>query len=512
MPIPTLNGELRLAKPPLPTWSVAALQHLTGLTENLGLLRVPAALAASLLVFFFWGLARELTRNRPEEAQSPGRTAWFGALVLASSLLVITVGREGQWDIFATSFMVGALWLLVKGWQQPVNGLLPLLGAGVLAGLSILSKGPVAVYAVLFPFLLGYLIGQPDHRRLVAHQRRNTALAVAVALVVGFAWPFYIWLHVAPAALHVAQTEINSWSERHVKPLWYYWSFFAFTGLWTLVCLASLVVPYARRRASRFIPYGVALGWLVAGLVLLSLVPEKKERYMLPLMPALAFLISGLLRYWENRPLSPNDRRIVLAWGSLLVVLLAGLPVALAMVHLPGLEAGSVRFALAVGLFGLLAIWVVGRGLRRQQPVVLVAATLSATAAILLLLMPIYPIWEARKDYPGLRHMRDVRNQPALARLEWRSLDDLHVKQIWLAGRPIPRWKPDLASLASLSAPVVVFSPGPIQERFPLGWQQVATFTPLDTFYLGREKDSGSWFVSRIDPIRGKSIKQLIAR
>ncbi|NVO29646.1 ArnT family glycosyltransferase [Hymenobacter lapidiphilus] len=105
--IPTMNQELRLAKPPLPTWAVAGLQQLTGPTDNLALLRIPAGLAATLLVFFFWGLCCELTRRQPFENTAPGRTAWLAALVLATSLLVITTGREGQWDIFASSLAMG---------------------------------------------------------------------------------------------------------------------------------------------------------------------------------------------------------------------------------------------------------------------------------------------------------------------------------------------------------------------------------------------------------------------
>ncbi|UOQ77254.1 glycosyltransferase family 39 protein [Hymenobacter sp. 5516J-16] len=160
--IPTMNGELRLAKPPLPTWAVAGLQQVTGPTQELGVLRLPAALAATLLVFFFWALARELTRPLERTMTQPGRTAWLSALVLASCLLVVNSGREGQWDIFTHSLMMGSLWLLVRGWQQVGKSLLPFVGAGLLAGLSVLSKGPVAVYTMLVPFLGAYLLGQPS--------------------------------------------------------------------------------------------------------------------------------------------------------------------------------------------------------------------------------------------------------------------------------------------------------------------------------------------------------------
>ncbi|MBX0289639.1 glycosyltransferase family 39 protein [Hymenobacter sp. HSC-4F20] len=505
--IPTMNGELRLAKPPLPTWAVAALQKLTGPTEDLGLLRLPAALAATLLVLFFWGLARELTRNAPGEQSQPGRTAWWSALVLASCLLVLTSGREGQWDIFANSMMVGSLWLLVRGWGQSGKAWLPFLGAGILAGLSMLSKGPVAVYALLLPFLLAYLIRQPQHRRQVRRQRWGTLAAAVLGVGVGASWPAYIGLHVAPAALRVARTEISSWGDRHVQAPWYYWSFFAFTGLWALVALASLVWPYARVRAGRFIPYAVALGWVVAGLVLLSLVPEKKERYMLPLMPPLALLVAGLLRYWETMrnetsAFSGPDRWVVRGWAGLLLLLFLGVPVAMILTHLPGFGWWSPRFLCGSALFTGLGLWVGWQGVRHARVVGVARATVVGVAAVVAVLMPAYPAWEARKDTPGLRRMRDTRQLPALAAITtWRSLDTLHVKQIWAAGRAIPVWHPTTKELTKLSTPVGVFSASPTGERLPAGWAGHVRLTVLDTFYLGRNRESGYWYVSRLDPI-----------
>ncbi|MET4104809.1 glycosyltransferase family 39 protein [Hymenobacter sp. UYP22] len=502
--IPTMNGELRLAKPPLPTWAVAAVQQLSGPTADLGMLRLPAAVAALVLVLFFWGLARELTRQQPGEASAPGRTAWLAALVLASSLLVITTGREGQWDIFANSLMVGSLWLLVRGWQRE-RGVVDILLGGLLAGLSMLSKGPVPLYAVLLPFLLAFLVQQPQRRRLVVRQGSATLGAGVLALLVGGAWPLYIWLKVAPVALHVARTEMSSWADRHVQPFWYYWSFFAFTGLWALVALAGLVAPYARARAGRFVPYALALAWVVGGLVLLSLVPEKKERYMLPLMPPLALLVAGLIRYWEStaRPaLAKADVGLIRSWGALLALVAAALPVIMGVVGLPGFTIGSTRWACVVGICSGLVVWVLGQGVRRLQPRVLTGATIVFTASVLALLMPAYPAWEARKDTPGLAHIQDVRTWPQARGLaDWRSLDTLHVKQAWSAGRTVPVWHPSLMDLQNLKKPVLVLAGSPVPAKLPAGWQQSVRVQRLDSFYLGRNEKSGYWHVSRIDPI-----------
>ena len=60
---PTMNGNLRFEKPPLPTWITAVTMYFTG-QENLSLLRLPAALAALLMVFFLFKLTEELTDDK----------------------------------------------------------------------------------------------------------------------------------------------------------------------------------------------------------------------------------------------------------------------------------------------------------------------------------------------------------------------------------------------------------------------------------------------------------------
>ncbi|SNR29799.1 ArnT family glycosyltransferase [Hymenobacter mucosus] len=501
--IPTMNGELRLAKPPLPTWAVAGVQALTGPTDNLGLLRLPAALAATLLVLFLWGLARELTRGLPGEEHQPGRTAWVGALVAASSLLVITTGREGQWDIFANSLMLGGLWLLVRGWHRAENGTGWLAAAGVLGGLSILSKGPVALFAMLVPFVVSYLVYSPVHRQQARARWRGTVLAAGLMLGVGLSWPLYIWQHVAPTARAVARTEINSWGERHVQPAWFYWPFAAFTGVWALVAIASLVWPYARPRIQRYMPYLLALGWVLGGVVLLSLVPEKKERYMLPLMPPLALLVAGLLRYWEERTVqrSRADQWLIRGWGSLLLLVCVALPVAMGVVGFPGFGVGSVRFVVAVVVFAGVGWWILRRGLPAANPVVLTTASLLVVGGVLTLLMPIYPLWERRKDTVGLPHITDIRTRPNLRGLTWRSLDTLHVKQVWSAGRAVPIWHlPDTSAtaVAPPQLPVVVFSASPIAARIPRAWRQRIQLSQLDSFYLGGKPENGYWYVATL--------------
>ncbi|MBG8554741.1 ArnT family glycosyltransferase [Hymenobacter guriensis] len=500
--IPTMNGALRLAKPPLPTWAVAALQTLTGPTDNVGILRLPAASMATLLVFFFWGLARELTRWLPGEEEEPGRTAWLAAVVLASSLLLVTVGRDGQWDIFSNAWMVGCLWLLVHGLRTGALG--AYAGAGVLLGFTILSKGPVALYALLLPFLVVYSTRVSPRPVAMSRLGVGTLLFMVIGGMVGGFWPWYVWSHVQPEVLAVARVEVASWGERHVQALWYYLNFPVFTGVWALIALVSLVVPYARRRAAGYVPYMFCLGWLLLTLVLLSVVPEKKERYMLPLMLPQVLLLTGLLRSWEttfrSSAASRSDRVLVRLWGGLLLIVCVALPVLMLVVALPGFTRAEMPFWLVscvAGILGMLTWWF---GFRTIKPAGLMLVSVILMGSVMALLMPAYPQWENRKAEAGIERMQDVRGKLDDKPYRWYSLTTLHIKQVWAAGRTVPRWQPDTTRL--LATPIVIINSQPTVSAAALGKQlPPITISKVDSFYVGRDQKSEQLFVFLVRPL-----------
>src|ERR1035437_3922523 len=142
---PTMNGELRLEKPPLPTWISALTLFIFG-EENLSLLRLPSALAALLMVFFLFKLTTTLTEDRLLPFLVGGTSA--------TSFYIFFLARDISWDIFCHSFMIGAIWLIHKGLKNKGSGWRELTGAGLLMGLSFLSKGPIAFYALLLPYLI----------------------------------------------------------------------------------------------------------------------------------------------------------------------------------------------------------------------------------------------------------------------------------------------------------------------------------------------------------------------
>ena len=80
----TLNGEPRYQKPPLPTWITALFAMIFGLKSLIGL-RIPAALMATLLIFFNYRLSNAFTQNRAH--------ALISSLILSTSFYIIFAGR-----------------------------------------------------------------------------------------------------------------------------------------------------------------------------------------------------------------------------------------------------------------------------------------------------------------------------------------------------------------------------------------------------------------------------------
>lgn len=492
--LPTMNGELRLAKPPLPTWLVAAVMHLTGSTTDLGLLRLPSAVGACLLVLFFWALARRLTPPADE-----GRTAWLAAVVLASSLLLLTAGRDGNgWDVYCYSFMTGAVAAAIRGLQCPGRALGWFAAAGVLIALSILSKGPVAPYGMLLPFLLAYAL-RGDRAALRRHWP-GLLLMTGLGVGLGCLWPLYVLNHHLDAASQVAQVESSSWANRHVQPLWFYSNFPAFMGLWALAAVAALVWPYAAPRVRPYAPYALLLAWVVATLVLLSLVPEKKERYLLPVLPPLALLTAALLRHWlAEKERTTADTWLLRGWVMLVGGALLLLPVALPASGLASFAPATLRYLLTSSLAVAAAGVVFWLWRRATLPLAAVTASLLTVLLAAGLLMPAYPEWQRRRDDPGLRPLAQVvRERAALRRRPVYSLGEMQIKWIWAAGRVVPQWAAAPDSVPRRQLPVLVYSGHRGAVPFPPSWLQRYQLVTVDSFDLSHHLSDGRWYVTEV--------------
>ncbi|PIV16827.1 MAG: hypothetical protein COS42_07975 [Flavobacteriales bacterium CG03_land_8_20_14_0_80_35_15] len=282
----TLNLEPRYEKPPLPTWLTALSMYFFG-TTNLYGLRLPAIISAIIMIFASFKLVNALVKDAFH--------ALVSSLILATSFYIIYSGREAQWDIFAHSFMLLSILYtyktLKKNKPQYQNALL----AGFFMGLSLLSKGPVSLYALFLPFIFAYALS--FHFKGFFKQLRPAFFALILAIIIGSWWAIYIYLTDVQAVKTIATKETVAWSNRNVRAWYYYWSFFTQSGLWSFFALIGLVYPFIKSRVINLRAYRFSMIWTMSAVILLSLIPEKKSRYLLPVLIPLALNTSFYVHY-----------------------------------------------------------------------------------------------------------------------------------------------------------------------------------------------------------------------
>jgi len=283
----TMNLEPRYEKPPLPTWLTAFSAFLFGL-KNLVALRLPAALSASLLIFTSYSFGKKFFDNKFQ--------AFIASLVLATSFFIIFSGRNGQWDIFAHAFMMVGIYQFYLAVINKKIRWRYWLSAGLFFGLSFMSKGPVSFFALLLPFLLAYGLVY-RFKGFNKTKWKPLLITVLIMLIIGLWWGIYIYLTDISSVKEIADKETVAWANRNVRPWYYYWSFPIQSGVWTIFGFISLAYPYLKKRVVNLNQYKFTLLWTLIAVVLLSLIPEKKPRYLLPVLIPLAFNISFLLNY-----------------------------------------------------------------------------------------------------------------------------------------------------------------------------------------------------------------------
>ena len=94
-----------------------------------------------------------------------------------------------------------------------------------------------------------------------------------------------------------------------MRPFYYYWSFFTQSGIWTIPAFISLLYPYLKSRVKNLKAYQFSLLWTLLAVILLSLIPEKKSRYLMPVLIPLSINISFYINYLITEFKTLQDKR-----------------------------------------------------------------------------------------------------------------------------------------------------------------------------------------------------------
>lgn len=443
--LPTMNGELRIAKPPLPSWITTVPMMLAGTDADLSANRIPAGFCALFLALFTFLLARRVSGN-----------VWIATttlLVLATSYMFLWSARKNEWDIYAITAMTGALWALLEAFMRKEDKSRYFLVFSLLLAFSFLSKGPVAFGVMLVPFLAGYCLayGTRDFRE----NWWGIVWGVALFAVLAAAWPAYVYLHTPHEATAIASRESIAWFTNHTRPFWYYPAHLQeIVGVWVFFLLYGLVAPFTdkdRKPWERFSAF-----WFILTIVFLSVFPEKKLRYLLPAVVP-GSIVSAMAIY---RLREAGGRAWKVVYGPFSIV--TGLLFLVGAGALAYFSSGRI-----VPLLGVLPIAFCGgflihafmRGRTGN-------AHLTAITGMCLCLVFLAPVIAEHTPQDEILMFMRLRQNPEFKGKDFYSIGNIPHGIVWAAGRKIrPISEDQLKGLEGKGTGFVVITTGKIDRQ-----------------------------------------------
>jgi 4-amino-4-deoxy-L-arabinose transferase-like glycosyltransferase len=375
---PYLNGEFFHHKPPLYFWLVGSITALTGQSEFI--LYVIAWLLSLACVVTTYFLLRALV---------PERTAWLGAVVMASSFLYAVVTGIARMDLMMVTFMLLGLLAFVRGYMTGRRGLYAWFF--VFCALAVMTKGP---YGIVLP-LVAVLAFLAWERRLKEAVSPWFFGGFLIGLGIVGVWLALLTLVEGPHVLRdyiVKQTlgrMAGSWA--HAEPFWYY---AAYLPLEFLPWVAFVPCGFALLRRRHPVAFRFMLVLAVTNLVVLSAVSCKLWVYILPIWPALAVAAAVRLRHALVEGASKWFKIEATVTGGLLLAM--SVAAQLLCQHIfPEKTASVLPVCVGLSAFGVLAIvaaWLPALSTGRTRAVlvgsVLVVTGLTFSRVTALVLTP----------------------------------------------------------------------------------------------------------------------------
>ncbi len=414
--LPTMNGELRIAKPPLPTWITAIFMQWAGTDANLIANRIPAGLAALLLALFTYLMVRRITGDMG--------IALTSLLLLTTSYMFMLSARKNAWDIFSIAFMAGAVWAMVEVFMRREGRSLYLLLFSLFLACSFYSKGPVPFWVMLVPFVISYMLifGLKD-----LHENRwGLLLALILCAILSAAWPLYVYLNTPHAAAAVASRETAGWFTKHTEPLWYYLLHFQeIVGIWVFFLFYGLIAPFIKRNWKPGEKLFVL--WFILTIVFISVFPEKKLRYLLPAVVPGAIVSAVSIRYLLEG--SGFTRKTV--YGAFCLVTGGAFLAAAGVLayYSQGRMLPLTGVPILVCIGAVLIFWYLKNRMEH--------AHLVAVAGICMSLMFLPPVISGQLGQDEAAPFLHLRNVPEYQGMDFYSLGEFPPEVIWASGRMI---------------------------------------------------------------------------
>ena len=423
----TLNNMPRYEKPPLPTWITAFFMLIFGM-QNMFWLRLPVVLVTLLLVYFFYRFCKEmqLKNNHPLNA----------SLILITSFYIFFSGRDNQWDMYTHAFMMVCIFYLYKSFNQKNAAFKNILIAGLFFGFSFLSKGPVSLYALWLPFLIAYFI---VYRKEEGRKLLSVLFVLIIGLMIGFSWPLYA-KYFDPHVAAALSKQAANWSSYEIKPFWYYWSFFTQSGVWTIPAVIALMYLYMLRRMQNAKAYSFSFLWTILSVLLLSFIPEKKARYLLPVLIPLAlntsFYIQYLIEDFKNIKGRLEKSIVYFSFGLTALIAIAA-PVVVFFIFRESLNSYIFWYTLLI-IASVCSAFFIINGLRKKKFSEVFYVVIFFMCAVVITVIPLSKMYYTNDKYYAASNLNAIEKKFSIKTYE---ADDFVPEITWDYGNYIPQLK-----------------------------------------------------------------------
>ena len=271
--IPTLNGVYRFEKPPFPTWMTALIMKITGDIETTWILRLPAAILSVWIIFLMYRIVKRISNNN--------FLAFISAGITATNFMIMKEGVVNTWDIFSYGLMFASIVYLYEYLED--KKIYKCWIASFLLGASIMSKGPVAPYGMLLPFLVMYFFMKGKNNFL--EKGKSIIIYIIIGIIFAALWPVYMIVLYKSIFFSVMGKEQDTWDTKAVEGFFYYFDYFVYTGGWILFNAMGMLFLLKKKWLSQSNKKLLELGfiWSLLSLLLISFIKMKKQRYGIPL-------------------------------------------------------------------------------------------------------------------------------------------------------------------------------------------------------------------------------------
>ena len=384
---PTLNGKPWLEKPPLYYWQAMlayrvgrAFLSAPGVTEKCA--RLPGAIDAALMIVFLYYFSRRFRPGMEIDV----------AIITAGSAGIIGFAHAASTDMPLTAAFTIALLAWYAWYENQRKTNLAIFYFGL--ALGTLAKGPVAPALAAIVIVL-FAIVKGDWKLVL---RTLWLPGIALFLVVALPWYVLVQLRnpdffrVFILEHNLARFSTNVY--HHPQPLWFYLPVFLLATmpwtLWLILAIAERVGLIWRERREAFSSPDDSwvlflLLWMIVPVLFFSASQSKLPGYILPALPAAAFLIAEHLAGRRERQLRISFRlaaiHAILCGGLIFAALSAA---RIAYVHhlTMGPETLFTAAISGVLIIGIAATLVMPSAPQMLRQVTILAITLSVATVI----------------------------------------------------------------------------------------------------------------------------------